>query len=74
MYHIWQGLAEELSKEDACDRAIFPDTSIVINRCALIGNLSVEGVRRTLLYQDHNVFFVPKHIKHLLILWVKSYS
>ncbi|XP_047330817.1 protein POST-ILLUMINATION CHLOROPHYLL FLUORESCENCE INCREASE, chloroplastic isoform X2 [Impatiens glandulifera] len=38
-----KGLAEELSKEGACDRAIFPDTDIVINRCAMIGNLSVEG-------------------------------
>ncbi|PPD91354.1 hypothetical protein GOBAR_DD11704 [Gossypium barbadense] len=38
-----QGLAEELSKEGACDRAIFPDTSIVVDRCAMIGNLSKEG-------------------------------
>ncbi|KAL4368428.1 hypothetical protein GQ457_05G034980 [Hibiscus cannabinus] len=38
-----QGLADELSKEGACDRAIFPDTSIVVDRCAMIGNLSKEG-------------------------------
>ncbi|KAK9281688.1 hypothetical protein L1049_004592 [Liquidambar formosana] len=38
-----EGLAEELSKEGACDRAIFPDTKIVVTRCAMIGNLSVEG-------------------------------
>ncbi|CBI36334.3 hypothetical protein VitviT2T_013660 [Vitis vinifera] len=38
-----QGLAEELSKEGACDKAIFPDTNIVIDRCALIGNLTLEG-------------------------------
>ncbi len=38
-----QGLAEELSKEGACDRAIFPDTGIVIDRCAIIGNLTLEG-------------------------------
>ncbi|XP_022154585.1 uncharacterized protein LOC111021812 [Momordica charantia] len=38
-----QGLAEELSKDGACDRAIFPDTNIVITRCAMIGNLTVEG-------------------------------
>ncbi|XAR67778.1 hypothetical protein NMG60_11002675 [Bertholletia excelsa] len=38
-----EGLAEELSKEGACDRAIFLDTSMVITRCAMIGNLSVEG-------------------------------
>lgn len=39
-----QGLAEELSKEGACDRAIFPDTAIAITRCALAGNLALEGV------------------------------
>lgn len=38
-----EGLAEELSRDGACDKAIFPDTSIVITRCALIGNLTVEG-------------------------------
>lgn len=38
-----EGLAEELSKEGACDRAIFPDASLVVTRCAMIGNLSVEG-------------------------------
>ncbi|KAM6602281.1 hypothetical protein CsatA_021890 [Cannabis sativa] len=38
-----EGLAEELSKDGACDRAIFPDTSIVVTRCAMIGNLSAEG-------------------------------
>ncbi|RDX80146.1 hypothetical protein CR513_39335 [Mucuna pruriens] len=37
------GLAEELSKEGACDEAIFPDTNKVITRCAMIGNLSKEG-------------------------------
>lgn len=38
-----EGLAEELSKEGACDRAIFPDASIIVTRCAMIGNLSLEG-------------------------------
>ncbi|CAA2944807.1 uncharacterized LOC107830728 [Olea europaea subsp. europaea] len=38
-----EGLAQELSKEGACERAIFPDTSIIATRCAMIGNLSVEG-------------------------------
>ncbi|GAA0157122.1 hypothetical protein LIER_14455 [Lithospermum erythrorhizon] len=38
-----EGLAEELSKDGACDRAIFPDTSVVSDRCAMIGNLIVEG-------------------------------
>ncbi|XP_031384775.1 uncharacterized protein LOC116198689 [Punica granatum] len=38
-----EGLAEELSRDGACDRAIFPDTSIMITRCAMIGNLNVEG-------------------------------
>ncbi|KAF9615605.1 hypothetical protein IFM89_024701, partial [Coptis chinensis] len=38
-----EGLAEELGKEGACEQAIFPDTEVVINRSAMIGNLSVEG-------------------------------
>ncbi|XP_042497097.1 protein POST-ILLUMINATION CHLOROPHYLL FLUORESCENCE INCREASE, chloroplastic [Macadamia integrifolia] len=38
-----EGLANELGKEGACDRAIFPDSNIVSNRCAMIGNLTVEG-------------------------------
>nr|DAD27203.1 TPA_asm: hypothetical protein HUJ06_028671 [Nelumbo nucifera] len=38
-----EGLADELSKEGACERAIFPDSNIVITRCTMIGNLSVEG-------------------------------
>ncbi|XVF26566.1 hypothetical protein REPUB_Repub14bG0028500 [Reevesia pubescens] len=38
-----QGLTEELSNEGACDKAIFPDTNIVIDRCAIISNLSKEG-------------------------------
>ncbi|KAK4838258.1 hypothetical protein QYF36_012331 [Acer negundo] len=38
-----KGLAEELSNEGACDRVIFPDTDIVVDRCAMIGNLIVEG-------------------------------
>ncbi|XP_068651778.1 protein POST-ILLUMINATION CHLOROPHYLL FLUORESCENCE INCREASE, chloroplastic-like isoform X2 [Aristolochia californica] len=37
------GLAEELGKEGACEQAIFPDSNTVITRCAMIGNLSVEG-------------------------------
>ncbi|KAF3962139.1 hypothetical protein ACB098_05G066400 [Castanea mollissima] len=38
-----QGLAQELSKEGACEKAIFPDTQIVVTRCDMIGNLTVEG-------------------------------
>lgn len=38
-----EGLTEELSKDGACERAIFPDTSVVITRCTMIGNLNVEG-------------------------------
>ncbi|KAJ6309045.1 hypothetical protein OIU76_018607 [Salix suchowensis] len=38
-----EGLAEELSKEGACEKAIFPDTDIIAKRCAMIGNLSTEG-------------------------------
>nr|ACJ84550.1 unknown [Medicago truncatula] len=37
-----EGLAEELSKERACEQAIFPDTTAVIEKCAMIGNLSKE--------------------------------
>ncbi|KAG5523305.1 hypothetical protein RHGRI_035200 [Rhododendron griersonianum] len=48
-----EGLAEELSKEGACDRAIFPDSSIVATRCALMGNLTIEGGDRC------NLDFVP---------------
>lgn len=45
LLYLWfQGLAQELSKEGACERAIFPDTSIIATRCAMIGNLSIEGV------------------------------
>ncbi|CAI0462226.1 unnamed protein product [Linum tenue] len=38
-----EGLQQELSQEGACDRAIFPDTEVVATRCAMIGNLSIEG-------------------------------
>ncbi|XP_073035433.1 protein POST-ILLUMINATION CHLOROPHYLL FLUORESCENCE INCREASE, chloroplastic isoform X1 [Primulina eburnea] len=38
-----EGLAKELSKEGACDKAIFPDNNIVVTRCAMIGNLTLEG-------------------------------
>ncbi|KAL0441637.1 UNVERIFIED_CONTAM: hypothetical protein Sradi_0102600 [Sesamum radiatum] len=38
-----EGLAQELSKEGACEEAIFPDTNVVITRCAMIGNLTLEG-------------------------------
>lgn len=41
-----QGLTQELSQEGACDRAIFPDSSILITRCAMVGNLNVDGVSR----------------------------
>lgn len=39
-----EGLAEELSREGACEEAIFPDTNVVVTSCAMVGNLSVEGV------------------------------
>lgn len=38
-----EGLKEELSKEGACEKAIFPDSYNVIARCAMIGNLTAEG-------------------------------
>ncbi|KAJ4845519.1 hypothetical protein Tsubulata_013041 [Turnera subulata] len=37
-----EGLAEELSKEGACERAIFPDTNRVATTCTVV-NLSAEG-------------------------------
>ncbi|XP_057454167.1 protein POST-ILLUMINATION CHLOROPHYLL FLUORESCENCE INCREASE, chloroplastic [Lotus japonicus] len=38
-----EGLAEELGKEGACEQAIFPDSNKVITKCAMLGNLTVEG-------------------------------
>ncbi|KAG9455786.1 hypothetical protein H6P81_000294 [Aristolochia fimbriata] len=38
-----EGLAAELSRDGACEQAIFPDSNIAITRCAMIGNLSLEG-------------------------------
>ncbi|KAG6426039.1 hypothetical protein SASPL_110253 [Salvia splendens] len=38
-----EGLAEELSREGACEEVIFPDTNVVVTSCAMVGNLSVEG-------------------------------
>lgn len=50
MMRSWQGLAEELSKDGACERAIFPDTFVVVTRCNIIGNLTVEGVRKLFIF------------------------
>ncbi|XP_077220078.1 post-illumination chlorophyll fluorescence increase [Tasmannia lanceolata] len=36
-------LAEELSNDGACERAIFPDSNMIITRCTMIGNLTIEG-------------------------------
>lgn len=38
-----EGLKEELSRDGACDRAIFPDSNTVPTSCSMIGNLTVEG-------------------------------
>lgn len=40
---IMQGLADELNREGACDRAIYPDENIAITSCALAGYYE-EGV------------------------------
>ncbi|XP_059642575.1 protein POST-ILLUMINATION CHLOROPHYLL FLUORESCENCE INCREASE, chloroplastic [Cornus florida] len=40
---INEGLAKELSKDGACEKAIYPDTNIVVDRCAIMGNLTLEG-------------------------------
>lgn len=50
MMNLWQGLTEELSKDGACERAIFPDTSVVVTRCTMIGNLNVEGVSKLFIF------------------------
>lgn len=39
-----KGLANELSQDGACERAIFPDSNVVATRCTMIANLTVEGV------------------------------
>jgi len=39
-----QGLANELNREGACDRAIYPDENIAITSCAIEGYYE-EGVR-----------------------------
>ncbi|XP_023761266.1 protein POST-ILLUMINATION CHLOROPHYLL FLUORESCENCE INCREASE, chloroplastic [Lactuca sativa] len=41
-----RGLTEELSREGACEKAIYPDTSVIIDRCQLMGNLTSEGADR----------------------------
>lgn len=41
---LMQGLAQELSAEGACERAIYPDPNNFVASCA-IGNLYAEGVR-----------------------------
>ncbi|KAF5183059.1 post-illumination chlorophyll fluorescence increase [Thalictrum thalictroides] len=38
-----EGLTQELSREGACEQAIFPDADVVIDRCSIIGSLSAEG-------------------------------
>ncbi|KAL1191334.1 Protein POST-ILLUMINATION CHLOROPHYLL FLUORESCENCE INCREASE [Cardamine amara subsp. amara] len=38
-----EGLANELSQDGACERAIFPDSNVVATRCTMIANLTVEG-------------------------------
>lgn len=50
---IIQGLAEELGKEGACEKAIFPDTDIVITRCAIMGNLTAEGVSQIITFYHY---------------------
>jgi hypothetical protein len=40
---VVQGLADELSREGACDMAIYPDENIVITSCAIEGFYE-EGV------------------------------
>jgi hypothetical protein len=39
-----EGLADELNREGACDRAIFPDENVVITSCEM-GSYYEEGVK-----------------------------
>ena len=39
-----QGLAAELSTEDGCENAIFPDSVILQDRCMMPGGMVHEGV------------------------------
>lgn len=50
-----EGLAEELSREGACEEAIFPDTNVVATSCAMVGNLTVEGVSHRWISLDISV-------------------
>jgi hypothetical protein len=44
-----QGLAAELSAEDGCENAIFPDSVIIQDRCAMPGGMVHEGGDRCML-------------------------
>lgn len=52
-----------MSKEGACEKAIFPDTDIIVTRCAMIGNLSIEGVR-VLIVSSVSVSLLPFFLKY----------
>jgi hypothetical protein len=54
---VVQGLADELSREGACDMAIYPDENIVITSCAIEGFYE-EGVRAHLSLLFHACGFV----------------
>eukprot|EP01018_Ginkgo_biloba_P018115 Gb_14282 [translate_table: standard] len=38
-----EGLAEELSQEGACEKAIYPEENFVLDRCSFPANLVLEG-------------------------------
>ncbi|GAQ85423.1 post-illumination chlorophyll fluorescence increase [Klebsormidium nitens] len=44
-----QGLAAELSAEDGCETAIFPDSVIIQDRCMMPGGMGLEGGDRCML-------------------------
>lgn len=52
-----------MSKEGACEKAIFPDTDIIVTRCAMIGNLSIEGVS-VLIVSSVSVSLLPFFLKY----------
>lgn len=65
---LMQGLAQELSAEGACERAIYPDPNNFIASCA-IGNLYAEGVRN---FPSTSLSFSSVYLSPLvwcMILW-----
>lgn len=63
-----KGLANELSQDGACERAIFPDSNVVATRCTMIANLTVEGV------SSHQTIYYKSLYKNLNTLNLKLFE